>query len=138
MSSNLAQCKALVAKSVAAGAKVRLSRKELVFLHIPRSPNQSSSKQALFLPEASDYIANSAAETISLVRPVTDSVFVLGLQEEARREKLAINVGIHEPAQGGKKVKNTLIWIDEQGDIVQRCTFLRDFVFLTQGFNRVT
>lgn len=30
-----------------------------------------------------------------------------------------INVGIHEPAQGGR-VKNTLIWINEKGDIVQR------------------
>jgi predicted amidohydrolase len=29
-------------------------------------------------------------------------------------------VGIHEPAQGGIKVKNTLIWIDEHGEIVQR------------------
>lgn len=45
---------------------------------------------------------------------------MLGLQEEARREELAINVGIHEPAQGGQKVKNTLIWIDERGAIVQK------------------
>jgi len=33
---------------------------------------------------------------------------------------MPINVGIHEPAEGGKKVKNTLVWIDETGDIVQR------------------
>lgn len=49
-----------------------------------------------------------------------DSEFVLGLQLEARSLKLPINVGIHEPAQGGEKVKNTLIWIDEQGSITQR------------------
>lgn len=49
-----------------------------------------------------------------------DSEFVLGLQLEARTLKLPINVGIHEPAQGGEKVKNTLIWIDEQGAITQR------------------
>lgn len=49
-----------------------------------------------------------------------DSEFVLGLQKEARQAKLPINVGIHEPAQGGEKVKNTLIWIDERGEIVQR------------------
>lgn len=55
-----------------------------------------------------------------MVRSVQDSEFVLGLQKEARQAKLPINVGIHEPAQGGTKVKNTLIWIDEHGEIVQR------------------
>lgn len=45
---------------------------------------------------------------------------MLGLQKEARSSKVSINVGIHEPAEGGKKVKNTSIWIDERGDIVQR------------------
>lgn len=34
--------------------------------------------------------------------------------------KLPISVGIHEPATGGKRVKNTLIWIDEGGVIQQR------------------
>lgn len=51
---------------------------------------------------------------------MTKSPFVLGLQSEARKAKLAINVGIHEPAEGGKRLKNTLIWIDEDGEIVQR------------------
>ncbi|KAJ9323853.1 hypothetical protein DTO027B5_7656 [Paecilomyces variotii] len=96
MASNLAQCQVLVRKAVAAGAK------------------------ALFLPEASDYISSSAAESLSLVRSVQENEFVLGLQREARQSKLPINVGIHEPAQGGKKVKNTLIWIDEDGEISQR------------------
>ncbi|KAL1857274.1 Carbon-nitrogen hydrolase [Paecilomyces lecythidis] len=96
MANNLAQCQVLVRKAVSAGAK------------------------ALFLPEASDYIGSSAAESLSLVRSVQESEFVLGLQREARQSKLPINVGIHEPAQGGKKVKNTLIWIDEDGEIAQR------------------
>jgi deaminated glutathione amidase len=74
----------------------------------------------LFLPEATDYIATSASETISLVKSVNDSEFVTGLQEEARKAKLPINVGIHEPADQGKRIKNTLIWIDETGAIVQR------------------
>ncbi|ODM22693.1 hypothetical protein SI65_00282 [Aspergillus cristatus] len=95
MTANLAQCQTLVRKAVAAGAK------------------------ALFLPEASDYIGSSAAETISLARSVQDSEFVLGLQKEAEQANLHINVGIHEPAQGGK-VKNTLVWINEKGDITQR------------------
>lgn len=33
---------------------------------------------------------------------------------------MPINVGIHEPTTGGKRVKNTLIWIDEKGEITQR------------------
>ncbi|KAI9819948.1 MAG: Carbon-nitrogen hydrolase [Pycnora praestabilis] len=96
MAHNLEKCQSLVQKAVAAGAK------------------------ALFLPEATDYIASSPAETISLVKSVDDSEFVRGLQKEARTAKLPINVGIHEPVPGGKKVKNTLIWIDDQGTIVQR------------------
>jgi predicted amidohydrolase len=76
--------------------------------------------QALFLPEASDYIASSASESLSLALPVTKSPFVLGLQSSARKHKLPINVGIHEPAEGGKRLKNTLVWIDEEGEITQR------------------
>lgn len=57
---------------------------------------------------------------MSLVRSVQQSEFVLGLRREAKNAKFSINVGIHEPAQGGIKVKNTLIWIDEHGEIVQR------------------
>ncbi|EEH41551.2 hydrolase [Paracoccidioides lutzii Pb01] len=96
MAHNLSQCQILVKKAVEAGAK------------------------ALFLPEASDYIATSPSETVSLAQPVQRSAFVLGLQKEARESKIPINVGIHEPAQGGEKVKNTLIWIDEVGEITQR------------------
>ncbi|KAL6239046.1 hypothetical protein BDW75DRAFT_165793 [Aspergillus navahoensis] len=95
ISANLAQCRVLVRKAVQAGAK------------------------ALFLPEATDYIGSSPAETISLARPVQESEFVLGLQNEARDNNLHINVGIHEPASNGR-VKNTLIWIDNRGDIKQR------------------
>lgn len=74
----------------------------------------------LFLPEASDYIAGSPAETVALARPVTDSEFVLGLRREARLSNLSINVGIHEPADDGEKVKNTSVWIDEDGRITHR------------------
>lgn len=95
MAANLAQCQTLARKAVAAGAK------------------------ALFLPEASDYIASSPAESISLARPVQDSEFVLGLQREAQQGNLHINVGIHEPAPDGR-IKNTLVWINEKGVITQR------------------
>ncbi|KAH6613637.1 carbon-nitrogen hydrolase [Chaetomium sp. MPI-SDFR-AT-0129] len=96
MAHNLALCQVLVRKAVQAGAK------------------------ALFLPEASDYIASSGPETVSLVRPVDKSEFVLGLREEAHREKLPIHVGVHEPGLNAAKVKNTLLWINELGEITQR------------------
>jgi predicted amidohydrolase len=90
MSQNLIACQDIVCKASEAGAK------------------------ALFLPEASDYIGSS-----DLCRSVETSVFVLGLQKSAQKYSLPINVGIHEPAQG-TKVKNTLIWINEAGQITQR------------------
>jgi len=103
MAHNLQQCKSVVAKAVAAGAK------------------------ALFLPEAADYIGSGPDESAKLVRSVTDSEFVLGLQKEAKMNKLPINVGVHEPTADGKKVKNTSLWIDEHGEIVQRYQKLHMF-----------
>ncbi|MCJ1296762.1 Carbon-nitrogen hydrolase [Xylographa carneopallida] len=96
MAHNLQQCRVIIEKAVSVGSR------------------------ALFLPEASDYIASSPAETVALVRSTRDSEFVRGLQKEARSADLPINVGIHEPTEDGTKVKNTLIWIDGNGEIVQR------------------
>jgi len=76
--------------------------------------------QALFLPEATDYIASSGDETVRLVKPIQESVLVRGLQEEARREKLAIHVGVHEPGLDANRVKNTVLWINEKGEIAHR------------------
>lgn len=57
---------------------------------------------------------------MSLATPVHKSEFVLGLREEARREKLPIHVGVHEPGLDANKVKNTVLWIDEHGEITER------------------
>lgn len=80
----------------------------------------SAGAKALFLPEASDYIASNSAETLSLVKSVEQSEFVLGIQEQARKHGLAVSVGVHEPTSSGSKVKNTLLWIDEHGNIGHR------------------
>ncbi|KAF2018857.1 carbon-nitrogen hydrolase [Aaosphaeria arxii CBS 175.79] len=96
MAHNLRQCRQLIQKASSAGAK------------------------ALFLPEASDYIASNAAATVSLCEPVEKSEFVIGLQQDAQTYKLPIHVGVHEPTEDGKKVKNTLLWIDENGKIAHR------------------
>ena len=76
--------------------------------------------QALFLPEASDYLSHSPAETVSLAVPLSTSPFVLGLCASAKLHKISINVGIHEPGESKAKVKNTSIWIDASGEVVQR------------------
>jgi len=116
LSQNLIACKSLVKKAVDAGARI------------------------LFLPEASDYIALNASESLRLCQPVETSEFVLGLRDSAKKEGLEICVGIHEPAapssggsgsgggestgtEDGKKVervKNTCIYIDKSGEIAQR------------------
>jgi predicted amidohydrolase len=74
----------------------------------------------LFLPEASDYIGGSAAETVSLAAPLSQSLFVNGLRAAARAHGIAICVGIHEPSDDGTKVKNCLLWISDSGDISQK------------------
>ncbi|KAH7629509.1 carbon-nitrogen hydrolase [Sordaria sp. MPI-SDFR-AT-0083] len=109
MANNLRQCQILVKKAVKAGAK------------------------ALFLPEATDYISSSAEESLSLCKSVQESEFVRGLQDEARREKLPIHVGVHEPSQSSQRVKNTVIWINEQGEIAHRYQKIHLFDVDIQG-----
>ena len=74
------------------------------------------SPQALFLPEATDYIASSPTESTSLALPMEISPFVLGLREAAKASSLAINVGIHVPAANGR-IGNRSCWINEKGEI---------------------
>lgn len=52
---------------------------------------------------------------------MTKSPFVQGLQEAAKDNKLAINVGVHEPTDPpSKRIKNTLLWINTKGEIAHR------------------
>ncbi|KAK4173902.1 putative amidohydrolase [Triangularia setosa] len=96
LSHNLTQCRLLISRAAALNCK------------------------ALFLPEASDYIASSPSESLSLCQPTNKSEFVTGLRHEAKKHNLAIHVGIHEPswADPKNKIRNTVIWIDDQGHIV--------------------
>lgn len=98
MEENLKQCRFVIDKAVAEGAK------------------------AVFLPEAADYLSSGPEESFKLCKPVTESPLVLGLQESAKKHSLPISVGVHEPSDDpdSKKLKNTLLWIDEQGEIAQR------------------
>ncbi|KAJ6084031.1 hypothetical protein N7486_010831 [Penicillium sp. IBT 16267x] len=94
ITSNLAQCQTLIQKAAAAGSKV------------------------LFLPEASDYIASSADESLALAKSSDQGDFVSALQNAAKQEKIHINVGIHEIASE-QRLKNSLVWIDDKGVITQ-------------------
>ncbi|KAK5167948.1 Carbon-nitrogen hydrolase [Saxophila tyrrhenica] len=98
MAHNLAQCRTVIQKAVSGGAK------------------------ALFLPEASDWISSSPDESLSLCRPADRSPFLLGLQEDAKKHSLPISVGVHEPSTDpqSKKIRNTLLWINAQGEIAHR------------------
>ncbi|WYZ36759.1 hypothetical protein EsH8_II_000265 [Colletotrichum jinshuiense] len=105
LSHNLEQCLRLVAKAAVGGAKV------------------------LFLPEASDYIASSPQESLSLAQPQSQSPFVLGLQEAAKAHSLAVSVGIHVPTAATldqptraspattPKLLNRSLWINADGTI---------------------
>jgi predicted amidohydrolase len=120
MAHNLSICKLLVKKAVDAGAKVGLQFTYFIFIpHISTSllyHNNLTNRQALFLPEATDYIASSPSESISLARAMDSSPFLLGLKDLAKTSSLAINVGIHVPAPNGKLL-NRSCWINESGDI---------------------
>ncbi|KAK8134300.1 carbon-nitrogen family protein [Apiospora sp. TS-2023a] len=85
MTHNLEQCVRLVSKAAAAGAKV------------------------LFLPEASDYIATSGAESLALAKPVASSPFVTGLQSAAAKHSLAVHVGIHVPVPVAAIAKSSVV-----------------------------
>lgn len=102
---NLSQVRTLVRKALASSAKV------------------------LFLPEAADYIASSPEEGRSLAR---DTSFIEGVRQQARENKIFINVGVHEPAAGGKKLKNMLFWIDDRGEITQRYQKLHMFDYVPE------
>jgi deaminated glutathione amidase len=83
--------------------------------------DHSDQPQALFLPEASDYIASSPNESLSLCQPASTSPFVRGLQSTARTHSLPINVGIHEPTTPpSSRLANTCIWINSSGEISHR------------------
>lgn len=108
VTANAAIIKQLVHKASAAGARV------------------------LFLPEASDYIAGTAEQSVALAQPVETSEAIQSGVRAALRELPAgavrpcVSIGVHEPSdsnpiEGGKKrLKNTLLWFDSNGQLLHR------------------
>ncbi|KAF8425258.1 carbon-nitrogen hydrolase [Tirmania nivea] len=104
--------------------------------------------QLLFLPEASDYIAPTPAETISLAKPIEESVFVNGLRKLAGEFGVGVVVGVHEPAEegrgvecGGKegkrRVRNVCLYIDEGGAVSRRYQKVHVFDVDIEGGPRI-
>ncbi|KAG9257435.1 carbon-nitrogen hydrolase [Emericellopsis atlantica] len=103
---NLDQCVKLATKAAQGGAKI------------------------LFLPEASDYIASNAQESLALAVPQTTSPFVAGLRDAAKQHGLAIHVGIHAPSPSIQdKLVNRALYIREDGSINDAATYDKLHVF---------
>ncbi|KAJ7776576.1 carbon-nitrogen hydrolase [Mycena maculata] len=83
--------------------------------------------KALFLPEASDYIANDAHLGYLLAEPLATHTYTLGLQAVAKELGIYINAGIHErpgsneansEEPGSERVYNTHVSIGPDGRIL--------------------
>lgn len=91
----------------------------------------------MFLPEASDYIAANAQGSLDLAVSQSTSPFVLGLQEAARSNRVAVHVGIHHKndqasPDGGdvqEKLLNRNIYINAEGHVDDAATYDKLHVF---------
>ncbi|EUC26682.1 hypothetical protein COCCADRAFT_42294 [Bipolaris zeicola 26-R-13] len=106
-------------------AQIRSTDSAEANLHISEDLIQQASSegaQAIFFPEASDYICSDGARCKQLCQPIEYSIFVQGLRKQARKYKLPVAVGIHEPCTDAEntRVKNTLVWINEAGEVLHR------------------
>ena len=63
--------------------------------------------QAVFLPEASDFIARNAAETVQITKDsgsIDQNAFVKGLQEQAIESSVSVTAGVHLPTHSESHV----------------------------------
>lgn len=81
----------------------------------------------IFLPEAADYIASSAEHSKKLVKAYEVSPFIKEIRETLKElhnngEFIQVAVGIHEPTIDDplNRTKNTLVYLDSNGDLLQR------------------
>ena len=97
---------------------------------IIRSAARAGAK-AIFLPEATDFIAPTAA-VAELTRSSDNVDFVRGIQSAAKEASVWVSVGIHEPPStqqdeqdklennGRLRCYNTQLLIDQRGEISQK------------------
>jgi predicted amidohydrolase len=91
--------------------------------------------QILFLPEASDYIASNAQESLSLAEPQAKSAFVQGLQQAAAEHNVGVHVGIHHKSpvssdeSSDNRMLNRALYITPTGTISDASTYDKLHVF---------
>ncbi|KAI5462250.1 nitrilase [Mariannaea sp. PMI_226] len=85
--------------------------------------------QILFLPEASDYIALNARDSLELAEPQSTSPFVKGLLDAARTHGIAVHVGIHHRPEVDGKLLNRNLYITPEGVIDDAATYDKLHVF---------
>ncbi|KAG0679889.1 Carbon-nitrogen hydrolase [Pichia californica] len=95
----------------------------------------------LFLPEASDYISSNANHSKCIVKTFEESPFIKEIKNTLielhnKGKFIHVAVGIHEPAINDLKnrTKNTLIYLDTNGDLLYRYQKIHLFdVDITNG-----
>ncbi|KAG6005313.1 hypothetical protein E4U21_000228 [Claviceps maximensis] len=92
-----------------------------------------SVREVLFLPEASDYIAPTASESLRLAQPQSTSPFVQGLRGAAKYHSVAVHVGVHQPLAATQstetKLLNRALYITADGDIQNSASYDKLHVF---------
>ncbi|KAG0161985.1 Nitrilase [Apophysomyces sp. BC1034] len=72
----------------------------------------------VFMPEASDFIAENKEDTVSLTTDLDGSPFLQELQKAAKDNEIWVSVGVHEKSDILNRIYNTHVVIDACGEIV--------------------
>lgn len=80
----------------------------------------------VFLPEASDFIANRADEAASLTKPLSQSEFVQGVRTRAKETGVWVSVGVHETVRAPPP-RIVLLTITSLVRLPMMLTFLKEF-----------
>lgn len=73
-------------------------------------------RQAIFLPEASDFIARNSTETVKITKElgsVDQNAFIKGLQEQAIESSVSVTVGVHLPTKLESHVLQLSLYISD-------------------------
>ncbi|KAF7730102.1 Carbon-nitrogen hydrolase [Apophysomyces ossiformis] len=72
----------------------------------------------IFMPEASDFIAEDKQATVALTTDLDHSTFIHDIQKAAKDNAIWVSVGVHEKSPILDHIYNTHVVIDSRGDIV--------------------